>query len=588
MTTHEKSLRAVDAEPAPRAWRDWLADHIGLDDAQKLEVYGSVARSATMRDATYWAEIVFAAGIVTMGLALGSPAVIIGAMLISPLMGPIMAAGLALAAGDLVLTIRAVLNIVVSCVIAVVFATLLVALLPFREMTPEIAARTHPNTLDLVVAFFSGAVGALAVSKSLRGVATSIPGVAIAVALMPPLGVTGYGIGVLMTVDRAQGFSVMRGGALLFLTNLIAITFSSMLVFLALHVDAASVSARIREWRSVDRESLAVSRMLERLRFPREMGRIGSLPARLVILVTLLGAIFVPLKRSFDALSREIQNRNELNLLQRQATDIWQERFANTATGTPRSYIDVLEAKEDEQGRTQLTMRVFTSRALSADEREAYVEALSRSLRRKADAIALTLVEIPTSRFEIATRTRPEPATPVSLSVDQQLEAVRRRLAGVLAATTLPPGATLLDPAMTLVGTTARVTLPYLAATPISIDAQSLVIQDVQARLGMSGMRVVLRWVPQSISITFEARSITLPPTEQEQLLSLAETMRAYPSLVSTVQPPDGSRRAQDRATVIVEALRVAGVAEHRIVAGTPRAAEDDTLIITLARANLP
>lgn len=155
-----------------------------------------------------------------MGLTLGSPAVIIGAMLISPLMGPIMAAGLALAAGDFILTVRSVANIIVSSAIAIAFATVLVVLLPFREMTAEIAARTQPNTLDLVVALFSGAVGALATSKSLRGVATSIPGVAIAVALMPPLCVTGYGVGVLLTLERAQGIGILRGGALLFVTNL--------------------------------------------------------------------------------------------------------------------------------------------------------------------------------------------------------------------------------------------------------------------------------------------------------------------------------------------------------------------------------
>lgn len=281
LSPHELTA-SLHEEPAQRAWRDWLADHIGLDDEQKQEVYGSIARSATMRDATYWAEIVFAAGIATMGLLLGSPAVIIGAMLISPLMGPIMAAGLALAAGDLVLTIRATANVVISCTVAVAFATLLVALLPFREMTSEIAARTHPNTLDLVVALFSGAAGALATSKCLRGVARSIPGVAIAVALMPPLCVTGYGIGVLLTVDRGQGIAVMGGGALLFVTNLIAIIFSSMLVFLALHVDAARAKARIRA-------------------------------ARLLILVTLVGVVFIPLKRS-------TAERHELNAVQRKVT----------------------------------------------------------------------------------------------------------------------------------------------------------------------------------------------------------------------------------------------------------------------------
>lgn len=184
-----------------------------------------------MRDATYWAEILFSAGIATLGLILNSPAVIIGAMLISPLMNPIMA-GLALAAGDFILAMRALMNLASSSAAAVAFSTLLVTLLPFREMTAEIASRTHPNTLDLVIALFSGTVGALAVCKSFRGVVpTSLPGVAIAVALMPPLCVTGYGIGVFLTVDRPQGLAILAGGGLLFVTNLVAITFSSMLVF---------------------------------------------------------------------------------------------------------------------------------------------------------------------------------------------------------------------------------------------------------------------------------------------------------------------------------------------------------------------
>src|SRR4029079_562368 len=137
----------------------------------------------------------------------------------------------------------------------IAFSTVLVTLLPFREMTAEIAARTHPNTLDLVVALFSGAVGALAVWKRLRGGATSLPGVAIAVALMPPLCVTGYGVGVFLTVDRAQGTAILARGGLLFVTNLVAITFSSMVVFLLLHIDSGEVNEKIREWRGTDPES---------------------------------------------------------------------------------------------------------------------------------------------------------------------------------------------------------------------------------------------------------------------------------------------------------------------------------------------
>ena len=98
--------------------------------------------------------------------------------------------------------------------------------------------RTHPNTLDLAVAFFSGAIGSIAICKEVKGVVTSIPGVAIAVALMPPLGVVGYGFAVAYNVNLDEGMQVAMGGGLLFLTNLVAITFTAMIVFLALHIDA--------------------------------------------------------------------------------------------------------------------------------------------------------------------------------------------------------------------------------------------------------------------------------------------------------------------------------------------------------------
>ncbi|HYC89094.1 MAG TPA: DUF389 domain-containing protein [Thermoanaerobaculia bacterium] len=565
------------------SWRNWLADHIGLDDDQKLQVYRNVAGSASMRDATYWAEIVFSAGIATMGLTLGSPAVIIGAMLISPLMGPIMAAGLALAAGDFILTVRSIANIAVSSVVAIAFATLLVVLLPFREMTSEIAARTQPNTLDLVVALFSGAVGALATSKSLRGVATSIPGVAIAVALMPPLCVTGYGVGVLLTVERAQGIGILRGGALLFVTNLIAITFTSMLVFLALHVDAECVRAYIREWRRGDPGSAAIRRALDRLPVPKALARIGSLPARLVLLVVLVAAVFVPLKRSFDALSREIAQRHELNAIQREASAVWQERFASGAGGEARSFIDVLEAKRDEDGRTAVTMRVFTSRALSPEERMAYVSALARSLRRKPETIALTLVEIPTSRYEIATRARPEPVAPVEVPLAQQLDSVRERTATILAATPLPSGATLLDAPVTIRAGGSDVTLTCLAPSPFGADAQSLIVRDVRSRLGVPNARVSLRWIPQTTSVAFTGRSTTPAGIAQQQLVMLTQRLSEYPELLATVNAPDATARSAARAAAVAGILRAGGMPEARVrtvVADPPRG---DSSIVTVA-----
>jgi uncharacterized hydrophobic protein (TIGR00271 family) len=171
-----------------------------------------------LADLNYWLELFLAAGIATLGLVQNRAAVIIGAMLVSPLMGPILATGLALALGDFYFGLKAILNLVASVAAAVAFAAGLVWALPFQNVTAEILARTQPNLLDLGVAVLSGLAGSVVSCRGgAGGGVTALPGVAIAVALMPPLCVVGFGVG--------SGFqwTIVRGGGLLFLTNLIAI-----------------------------------------------------------------------------------------------------------------------------------------------------------------------------------------------------------------------------------------------------------------------------------------------------------------------------------------------------------------------------
>src|SRR5882724_11597069 len=224
---------ASSTQPRPSTFLRLL----GLPSPQDGAIAERVAESADLRDGAYWLEIFFAAAIATLGLLVNSTVVIIGAMLISPIMGPILATGPGLATGDLRLTIRAAGKLLLSATAAVVFAALLVALLPFREMTSEIAARTQPNTIDLVIALVAGAVGSVSRFKTLRGAATSIPGVAIAVALMPPLCVIGYGIAVMATLDPLQGAAIARGAGLLFATNVAGIALTSMIAFLLARIE---------------------------------------------------------------------------------------------------------------------------------------------------------------------------------------------------------------------------------------------------------------------------------------------------------------------------------------------------------------
>jgi len=157
------------------------------------------------------------AGIAILGLLLSSPAVVIGAMLISPLMGPIIGFGFGLAVVDLADIRRSLLTAGAGILLAVLVCAFVVAISPLQTVTSEIAARTRPNLFDLGVAIFSGLAGTYAMIRGRHG---AIVGVAIAVALMPPLAVVGFGLATL-------NYPIFWGASFLFLTNLMAIGLSA-------------------------------------------------------------------------------------------------------------------------------------------------------------------------------------------------------------------------------------------------------------------------------------------------------------------------------------------------------------------------
>jgi len=164
--------------------------------------------------------ICMSAGIAILGLLLSSPAVVIGAMLLSPLMYPIMAVGFASAVGDSAWLKDSGWALLMGTLIAVLFSAFVVLLSPLQTVTPEIAARTRPNLFDLGVAVFSGLAGAYAM---IRGGLGTIVGVAIAVALMPPLAVIGFGL-------ATMNWAVFGGSLLLYFTNLMVIALTATIM----------------------------------------------------------------------------------------------------------------------------------------------------------------------------------------------------------------------------------------------------------------------------------------------------------------------------------------------------------------------
>lgn len=223
-----------------KKFKDYLALKTGMVNHQGIirEVVSGVEHSWI-----YYLMLLMAGLIALLGLLTNSVAVVIGAMLISPLMGPIISSGLALTIGDLPLARRAFRTIAVSVTLTILLSAFVTFLSPLKEPTAEILARVRPNIYDLFIAVLSGIVGAVALCTK-RNYLITATGVAVATAVIPPLSVAGYGLG---TGQIMLGL----GGFLLFFTNFVAIVLTSDLVFFIMgfrtsHVESIKYSQRTR------------------------------------------------------------------------------------------------------------------------------------------------------------------------------------------------------------------------------------------------------------------------------------------------------------------------------------------------------
>ncbi len=209
-----KGRRRPEGLPLYRWWRSVIVGSIDHEAviARILEESGWSARYAFMT--------MMSAGIAVLGLLLSSPAVVIGAMLISPLMSPILGLGFSLALFDFAEMRRSLTALAIGVVAAVAFTALIVLASPLKATTAEILGRTRPNLFDLLVALFAALAGTFAI---IRGGGETIVGVAIATALMPPLAVVGYGL-------ATGNMPILTGALALFATNFLTIALSATMM----------------------------------------------------------------------------------------------------------------------------------------------------------------------------------------------------------------------------------------------------------------------------------------------------------------------------------------------------------------------
>ncbi|SMP91435.1 MULTISPECIES: DUF389 domain-containing protein [Sphingobacterium] len=207
---------------------DFINLHNGEEDKQK--VLENVTANISFRGSNLWI-LACAILIASVGLNVNSTAVIIGAMLISPLMGPILGAGFALGTYNFLLLRKSIKNLLIATVVSLLVSAFYFYISPFKDVQSELLARTSPNIYDVLIAFFGGLVGVIAITRVEKG--NPIPGVAIATALMPPLCTAGYGL-------ATFNFSYFFGAFYLYTINCFFICIATFLVIKYLKYPASA------------------------------------------------------------------------------------------------------------------------------------------------------------------------------------------------------------------------------------------------------------------------------------------------------------------------------------------------------------
>lgn len=207
--------------------RNFFTERFSLeeDKANEADIVESIKRNVEFRGTNLWV-LIFAIFIASIGLNVNSTAVIIGAMLISPIMGPIMGIGLGIGVNDFELIRKAGKNLALAAFISVCTSALYFLISPLQEAQSELLARTTPSIWDVFIAFLGGLAGIVAGTRKEKS--NVIPGVAIATALMPPLCTAGFGL-------ARMNLYYFLGAIYLFFINSVFICISTYLIVRYLH-----------------------------------------------------------------------------------------------------------------------------------------------------------------------------------------------------------------------------------------------------------------------------------------------------------------------------------------------------------------
>lgn len=528
-------------EPGPiaEAVEEVAGEKLGVEPWERPAIFREAAEAATDEGLAYWAVLVLSGAIAALGLAMNSSAVVIGAMLVAPLLAPVMGLALSLAVGDGRLAIQTAVVVCASTVAVIATGALVTAVLPFHSVTLEISARTRPSTLDLAVAVFSGLVAALVTVTRRTRLSAAIPGVAIAVALIPPLAVAGYGIG------AGGNWRLIYGSMLLYGANLAGIVLSGMAVFLVVGMQRDSVVSAARAWHR-DSPPAGMAGWLDRFRWVQAAGVMRSPWARVGLVAAFVGAMAIPLGQTLRQLAREARVQAAV------------ERAAEMFEVSGRSSIINRQVLFGDRA-TEVYLRVATRAWFGDAERDRFERLASSGA---GETVALVLEQIPATVGDVADLAGllprapdvpSEEPRPARWSVSELLESARARLEPAVERLPLPDGVAIVG--TEVVGAEAEpatVRVAYAAPAPLAPEARQILERHLAGALGEPSLRVEL------VHVAGPALPLDPAAPDTARLAAMAATLRRYPRLRAELATPADADSAEVRRAA--ELLRGAGL----------------------------
>ncbi len=480
-------------------------------------IFTEAAGSATDTRLPYWMVLLLAAGIASLGLSLDSAAVVIGAMLVAPILAPVIGLALALAVGDSRLAVRIVIVLVASTIGVIAVAALLTVALPFHTLTAQISARTRPTMLDLIIAIFSGLAGAVVTVARGSRLSGTVPGVAVSVALVPPLAAAGYGIG------TGWNWAIVSGSLLLYGANLAGIVISAMAMFLMVGMHHRDVLVIASAWHRED-EAVGLWKWLKRVPGLRSLGILASPWARVALVLSFVALVAVPLSASLRQIAREARVQH--------AVEIAAKRFSRPG----RSFVVSRDVAIGSDVAT-VTLNVATTSWFADSARTSFEREASRL---SGEPVTLLLEQLPASTGDIrnfatlfATNSATHAAAPARKpNALASIAAARSDVDLAMKSVVLPDSVALLGYDFEVTDATAtsgmQLHVVYLAPDTLATQASQLIARQIQGTLSMPDLAISETTLPSG------QRSIDrASPLRADSVASLLSRYRALGASVS-------------------------------------------------------